>query len=396
MRTAMPPPRHRADRADAVRDLRGGARLAADGLRGLLARGEALHGRLAAVTPPVRGLDPGEPGRGWPALLWRGLRGGTDLLGGSLDLALATLQAALHDPHAGRGPATLPDPARLAFLAALNALAGDHLQRTDNPLALPFALRDHLRPGQPAPLPLPHVVVLVHDLGLDDLQWRQRGHDHGEALARALPASVLHAVYNSGRHVAASGRELSLALEQRLGDGPVPLQRLDLVGHGGGGLVLRAALHHAMQAALGWPRRLGHLVFLGTPLQGCALPAGPRGWLPGAGPRDALRLGRLAGRLSDGMADVLAGRHLALDTVPVEVGWLLPPQARACAVAARVGDGDSDGLVTVDSALGRHPDPALALPLPPAQCFVADGIDHLGLLASDAVLQQLRSWLAAG
>ncbi len=394
MRPATPPPRSRAARADTVRDLRGGARLATDALRGALARGEDLHRRLAQVTPPVRGAEPGTPGRGWPALLWRGLRGGTDLLGGSVDLALATVQAALHDPDAGRLPPARPDPARLAFLAALNALAGDHLQRTDNPLALPFALRSHDGDGGLPGVPSTHVVVLVHDLGLDDLQWRQRGHDHGQALARALPASALYAVYNSGRHVADSGRALALALEQRLGEGPVPMERLDLVGHGAGGLVLRAALHHASEAGLGWPLRLRHLVFLGTPLQGCRPPAGARAWLPGAGPRHALQLARLAGRLSDGMADVLAGRHLAVDLGVDDGGWRLPPQARAWAVAGRIGSGEDDGLVTVDSALGRHADPSRALPLPPAQCWVADGVDHGGLLASPAVAQQLERWLA--
>jgi hypothetical protein len=51
--------------------------------------------------------------------------------------------------------------------------------------------------------------------------------------------------------------------------------------------------------------------------------------------------------------------------------------------------------VPVDSALGRHDDPARALPLEATQRRVITDTRHLGLLRSPAVYRQLRRWLRA-
>ena len=77
-------------------------------------------------------------------------------------------------------------------------------------------------------------------------------------------------------------------------------------------------------------------------------------------------------------------------------------QVTAYAIAAstqarRKDDDDSrasgDGLVPIDSALGRHPDNAFNLRIPKASQWVGYGINHLELLGSDAVYQQLKRWL---
>ena len=52
-----------------------------------------------------------------------------------------------------------------------------------------------------------------------------------------------------------------------------------------------------------------------------------------------------------------------------------------------------DGLVPIDSALGRHPDSAFDLRIPKARQWVGYGINHLELLGSDVVYQQLERWL---
>ena len=53
-----------------------------------------------------------------------------------------------------------------------------------------------------------------------------------------------------------------------------------------------------------------------------------------------------------------------------------------------------DGLVPLDSALGRHPEPARRLVFArDSQCTVYR-TGHLDLLSSPAVAQQLLSWLA--
>jgi hypothetical protein len=54
-----------------------------------------------------------------------------------------------------------------------------------------------------------------------------------------------------------------------------------------------------------------------------------------------------------------------------------------------------DGLVTVDSALGRHKDPALDLRFPPDRQWIASGMNHLDLLDRAEVGEQIERWLAS-
>jgi hypothetical protein len=381
-------PRHAAG---TVLDLRGGVRLAVDGLRAALRGVEATHERLAHLQPPVRGLRPGRPDHGWPAVVYRGLHGATDLVGGSLDLVLASLQAWLQSPGRDGAPSG-PRPTREAAVAALNALLGDHLHRTDNPLAVKVDLRIE------GPR-LPRAVLLVHDLGMGDLQWNQDGHDVGTQLAESLACTPIYARYNTGRHVWANARELAAMLEQRLGAWPVPLQGLAMVGHGLGGLVVRSALHQAVRSGMAWPALLQKVVFLGTPHAGAhaghaldLLAAG------GLGPQAPLALARLSGHRSDGICDFLLGRWLEEDVPPTPASpmpqpW--PPGATAYAIAGAVGAGFDDGLVPVSSALGRDLVLGHDLQLDEANRRIATGVDHVGLLRSPDVLQAMRQWMAA-
>lgn len=381
-------PRHAAS---TVLDLRGGVRLAFDGLRAALRAVEATHHRLAQLDPPVRGVEPGRPDRGWPAVVYRSLRGTTDLVGGGLDLVLASAQAWLQDPHRDLTPPG-PRPTRQAVVAALNALLGDHLQRTDNPLAVKLSLRaEGVR--------LPRALVLVHDLGMSDLQWGQHGQDTGSALAASFGATPVFVRYNSGRHVWTTGHDLASALEQEIARWPARLDSVAVVGHGMGGLVLRSALHQAVRSGMAWPAVLRKIVFLGTPHAG-AHPGHAFDLLVsgGLGARAPLALARLSSRRSEGIADFLLGRWLEHDLAPTPASpmpdpW--PPGACAYAVAGSVGSGADDGLVPVASALGRDPVPGRDLQLPEANRWIASGVDHLGLLRHPDVLRTLRQWMAA-
>jgi hypothetical protein len=60
-----------------------------------------------------------------------------------------------------------------------------------------------------------------------------------------------------------------------------------------------------------------------------------------------------------------------------------------------VGDGLSDGLVPVASALGRDLVGGQDLQLPESNRRVVAGVDHLGLLRSPEVLEVMRQWMAA-
>ena len=52
-----------------------------------------------------------------------------------------------------------------------------------------------------------------------------------------------------------------------------------------------------------------------------------------------------------------------------------------------------DGLVPVESALGRHRDPRFTLAFPGAHQWIAEGASHLDLLSRSDVYERLRSWL---
>ena len=79
------------------------------------------------------------------------------------------------------------------------------------------------------------------------------------------------------------------------------------------------------------------------------------------------------------------------------------PEGIACyAIAATTGKaaGDlsdrllGDGVVPLASALGRHPNPNVALGFGPSRQWVALDTNHLDLLSRPEVYAQIKGWLA--
>jgi hypothetical protein len=392
--------------------LRGAARLATDATAGLTDLVEAVHERIARVPGLDRRPLDGRTG-GVSGLVYKSIRGVTRLVGGSIDALLGLLAPAL-------GPGTA-SPEREALVAALNGVLGDYLAASGNPLATTMSLRWQDRPlalvSPPAELAasLPgaggRLLVLAHGLCMNDLQWRRGGHDHGAALARDLGFSPVYLRYNSGLHVSINGRALAGQLEQLVSAWPQPIERLVLLGHSMGGLLLRSALHSGAVAGHAWPARVGDLVCLGTPHHGAPLERAGH-WVDqvlGATPYTApfARLGKVR---SAGITDLRHGFLLDEDWVgrdrfargpdrrqPVP----LPAHVRCYAAAASIGAqaGDlkdrllGDGLVPLDSALGRHADPLRTLAFAEDRQWVGHGMTHLDLLSRAEVYATLRRWL---
>jgi hypothetical protein len=397
-------------RAIRATDLRGAARLATDATTGLADLVEAMHERIARV-PGVGASAPGRT-RGITGLVYKSVRGITRVVGGSIDALLGLLGPAL-DPSD-------PSPEREALVAALNGVLGDYLAATANPLAIPMAFRRDGRAlvleADPLAARLPdangRLLLQLHGLCMNDLQWSRAGHDHGAALAQALGYTPVHLHYNSGQHVSINGRALAHGLQALIDVWPHPLERLVLLGHSMGGLVARSAHHHAIEAGLRWPAQLADLVFLGTPHHGAPLERAGH-WVDnvlGATPYAApfARLGKVR---SAGITDLRHGNLLDEDWVgrdrfargadrrqPVP----LPEGVRCYAIAASLGraDGDlkhrllGDGLVPLDSALGRHADAARTLAFAPERQWIARETGHLDLLHSTEVPAQRQRWLA--
>jgi hypothetical protein len=403
-------------------DARGGLRLVVDGTRHITGLVEALHGQIQRLAPPLRWSgasgNPAQPGRGQDhdglpgtrgitALVYRSIQGSTRLLGDGLDGLLSPFDEARDEGWAA-GPAK---PRRDALVSALNGVLGDHLLRSDNPLAITLQLRQGGRALTPAALGADaprRVLLLVHGLCMSDLGWCRNGHDHGALLGRALGAAPVYAWYNSGLHVSVNGRALADTLERLVQDWPVPLDELIILGHSMGGLVARSACQQAEQAGQQWPRRLLKLVFLGTPHHGAPLERAGN-WLHrvmGLSPYVApfTRLSRLR---SEGITDLRHGNLLDADwqgssrfdhrdrRVPVP----LPAGVDCYAIASTAGGPGSagsllgDGLVLLDSALGHHKRAALDLGLPEDRRWVGHGIHHLDLLSEPAVYRRLLGWL---
>lgn len=384
-------------------DLRGATRLAFDATVGITEIVERMH-RTIQQRPGPLGAAATDPTRGITGLVYRSIKGTMRLIGQGLDSGLA--------PVAGLLPAAGSTPGRDAFLSALNGVYGDYLAHTDNPLAIEMSLRYRgrlLNPDRPisamdddAPdASGGRLLVMVHGLCLSDGHWQRDGHDHGAALAGDLCYLPLYLRYNSGLPVAQNGAALAGLLERLVRSWPEPVQELVVIGHSMGGLVARSACQHAQQTGHIWLRSLRKLVFLGTPHHGAPLERGGQRLddLMDLSPYSA-PLTRIGKRRSAGITDlrhgsITAGAHRV---VP------LPASVSCYAAAATLGASRSklserligDGLVPLDSALGRHPDQARTLAIPGSRQWIGYQMGHLAMLNRLDLYEQLRGWLQDG
>jgi len=383
-------------------DLLGAVRLASDGVCGVTGVVEAVHQRIAAPGR-TRTSREGRAG-GISGLVYSAIRGITRSIGAGASGAVSLLLE--DDGNAGQGRQ------REAIIAALNGVLGDHLAATGNPLTTTMEFRHG---GQPLTLErtalkaeLPQageqLLVLIHGLCMNDLQWRRGDHDHGAAIAAEFGFTPIYLRYNSGLRIEDNGRTLAEAMERLIGAWPRRVGRLAMLCHSMGGLVARSAWHQAVQQGMAWPSRLDDLVFLGTPHFGAPLEQiGHLLDITLQGLPYAAPLARLSRLRSAGITDLRHGNVLAPDSATGEcVPVPLPQGVRCRAVAAllgkqggRVKSRVGDGLVPLNSALGRHSDATRSLAFAAQSQYVASETGHLDLLASGHVYAKLRTWFAA-
>jgi PGAP1-like protein len=396
-----------------VDDLRGATRLAVDATMAVTDLVEAMHHNIAG-GPSVLGRPLEGPTRLLTGPVYGGIRGVTRLVGAGIDVALANLARLLAPLLAVDAPA----PEREAVVSVLNGVLGDHLAQTGNPLAIEMRLRHGGHPLELEPqalrLALPQatgkLVVLVHGSCLSDRQWTRQGHDHGAALARDLGFTPVYLHYNSGLHISANGREFAALLERLVAAWPTPLDDLVIVAHSMGGLVARSACHFGEAAGHAWRPKLHKLVCLGSPHHGAPLERGGH-WIDlflGASRYSAplARLGKIrsAGvtdmRFGNVMDEHWAGRDRFGHAGDLRGRLELPAGVQCYAIAAtkaRAAGGKlpGDGLVSVDSALGRHAKPELTLGFPETHQWIAYAMGHLDLLSRAEVYETIRSWLSS-
>jgi len=379
-----------------VDDLLGAGRLVTDAVVSVTDVVEAMHAAIAHL-PPAIGRPP-VPARtiGLTGFVYNSVRSIARLVGAGADASLSALAPVLGGPTRSQS--------REAMVAVLNGVFGDHLHATNNPLAVPMQIR---QAGKALPLasddlarsvlhPGGRLLVLVHGLCMNDLQWSFGDHDHGQTLARELGFSPVYLHYNTGRRIIDNGRQFAELLEKFTNAWPVPVEELVFLCHSMGGLVVRTAIDSGLAAGHAWSTRPLRVVFLGTPHHGAPLER-VGGWIerlldlsPYSAP-----IAKVGGARSAGIRDLRHGL-MRQDGGPMP----LPAHVRPYAIAASINrshgprfGAQGDGLVPVTSALGEHPNRAFDLRIPKADRWVAHGIHHLDLLHSEAVYRRIRDWL---
>jgi hypothetical protein len=358
---------------------------------------DRVHGLVDRSTGGASTL-PGHLHRG----IARGVYGGLSLgFGGA---ARALDHAATRGLDRGRG--RLDEDRRGRFLrSAVNGLIGDRLERERPRWGIPMAVRSGGRDvalgreGVAAAFPAAtgRLVVLLHGLCEDETAWSlgrdRRGTTYADGLAAIGWTPVLLRA-NTGLGLRVNGAALSSVLQALVDAWPVPVERIALVGHSMGGLVLRAAADVVGDRPVPWADRVSDVVTLGTPHLGAPLARGV-----GDGARllatvpELAAFGRILDWRSAGVHDLVEG--LAEDVAPL-------PHARYRLVAGTVtrspghpvGAWVGDLLVRVPSAHGRsgRRGPRIEL-FPGAEVLHVPGADHFDLLNHPRVHDRLLEWL---
>jgi pimeloyl-ACP methyl ester carboxylesterase len=383
-------------------DLRGISQLAIQATLGITDLVEAVHDNILGL--PESGANRSNSRtRGLTGLIYKAIRGTTGAVGHGLDTALGTLS-----PLLGTSTERVE---REHALSALNGIVGDHLHGSSNPLAITMQFRQNgktLALHEPSNMQaIPEVsgriVILVHGLCMNDMQWSRKAGDgqiynYGHALNEDFGLTPVFLHYNTGLPISENGRLFDNQIEALVEAWPVAVDEILIIAHSMGGLVTRKAHHHAQDKNRKWRKHARKVVFLGTPHHGAPLERGGH-WIDlvlGSSPIAApfAKIGKIR---SIGITDL---RH-GLASADFPDGLPLPADVECLAIAAQTGNGQSalrrgligDGLVPVDSALGRHQDPDRHLDFPETHQMVFHGLNHLQLLSDQAVYAAIKKFM---
>ncbi|MGB7362727.1 MAG: alpha/beta fold hydrolase [Rhodococcus sp. (in: high G+C Gram-positive bacteria)] len=340
---------------------------------------DLVFGVLGKPAAPIRAVNDGVA-----TVVYHAVRGG-----GSAAAKIVSAGSTLLPPEAVSHAVTKSATGSVV-VGAVNGLLGDRLVAEGNDLAVELGPHHQRRVvGNDTamlttafPQATGHIAVLIHGLGETEQAWYYR-HDgrgsYGESLAlHGISAVCLR--YNTGTGIAENGAALAELLDQLIAVWPVPVERIDLVGHSMGGLVVRRAC--AVEASRAtWLPLVRTACYLGTPHEGAPLADG------------AYRLSRALRKVRQtaAWADLLDVRSQGVDDLRLATDVPLAPGIRHVAVAATLAANESawwagavgDGLVTLRSARG-----------PVTELHTLPGTGHLALLTDPRVLAVLIELMA--
>jgi pimeloyl-ACP methyl ester carboxylesterase len=406
-----------------LKDLHGFNQLAIDATLGLTDLVEAMHQNLTRL-PGMAVPTQTNRKTGATISIYKSIRAITGLAGGGIDGLLAQMSPLLSKNNSANNNTPNKQKSasfeRVALLSALNGMLGDYMVNTNNPMTIPMRLR---RSGHSLKLnsesltesikPITgKLLVMVHGLCMNDLQWNRKGHNHGTSLSLDLGYTPVYLRYNTGQHISTNGQAFSDLLEMLVKLWPVPIQELIIIGHSMGGLVSRSAYHYAQISEHNWINDLKKMIFLGSPHHGASLERGGN-WIdtildstPYTAP-----LARLGKVRSSGITDLRygnvidehwQGRDRFERSQDIRSPVPLPRKVQCFTIAGTTGNkvGDvkdqllGDGLVQVDSALGKHKDPNLSLDIPTERQWLGYGVNHMDLLNHPEVYSKIKQWLS--
>lgn len=387
-------------------------RLIVDAVLQLTSVIETMHSRIS----PLSFIAPSDrEGRtaGITGMVYDNIRRVTEIVGKRSHIPLKMLANALNHgtDSASHG----------ALLSAINGVIGDHLHANQSPLSIPMTLKHSGEGVEISTLVNAiaesngKVVIMVHGLCMNDRQWEQDNHDHGHHIAKDLGHTTAYLHYNTGRHIFENGQQFSellneLATQFALLQSPHTLD-ISIVAHSMGGLVTRSAHHYSAMHSAHWPQYLQKIIFLGTPHHGAPLEQAGN-WIDlflGMH-RFTAPLARITQIRSAGIADLRHGYIAHSDThsprrfdYPIDKrdAIPLPSNVECFAIATTSSDKPNliseqligDGLVPLNSALGRHDSPLHALQFKPENQWVGQNIGHVALLGNKDVYDVIYNWL---
>jgi hypothetical protein len=375
-----------------IADARGLLQLGVAGTVGVTSLAQAVHEAVLA-TAPLPWLPSGPVVQGITRIAYANVRRVAGAVGKGGDAVLAFAEAQVRGESSPTPSHDVPVP--LGLRSVLNGIVGDRLEAMGNPVALPMTIEAHRHARRTTHRAAQgQRVLFIHGLCMNDRHWQAptgRGEDFGDRLARESGFRPLYLRYNTGLAIAENGRRLADLLESRQRGRHAWRGPLHVVAHSLGGLVIRSAIAEGVERGHAWPKRLRHVVCLGTPHDGAPLE----------------RLGKTVdaaltlSRFSSPWAVIAKIRSVAIQQLGhAEVfAWTKRPKALqlhavagmlAKARTGRVASFVGDGLVPVASALGQG---VASRDAGFDQIRMIEGVGHLALVRHPEVSNYLISAL---
>jgi pimeloyl-ACP methyl ester carboxylesterase len=375
--------------------LKGLTKLVIQATKGTTDLVETMHSTIERGHLPL-GESRATTTSGITGLVYKGIRGGTQLVGTSLDYAMQTVIPLLNDE-------IVPSRKKDVFLSIINGVYGDRLLLTENELTLGmrFFYQNHAIDNQQSSnmkSPSTKIMLFIHGLCMSHHCWESGDKNFSSNMAEALGYTPVYLDYNTGRCIGDNGQELATQLEQLVDIWPVAVSNITIIGHSMGGLVARSARYYGEGNNCRWVHLNKKMASIGTPHAGAPLEkvASVLENLMQLSPY-AIPFTRLTKIRSQGIENL---RHGEITTtgdkfVP------LPIDVEYFALAATLNKKEEftaenflgDGLVTPASAFGQGQDSTCTLLIPDQNKWLSYELGHNEMLTDAGVFKQLEAWL---